>query len=114
MWSTGVWAAVLSVLVGTIAGATGSRLVQYGILGAVFGTGVQLIAFHNIVEAVMRPARVALAGDTGIGDSLPRPRPTFAARSNLSVVAVAFTFALGGAMLAAVFNRANEIPSSLS
>jgi len=58
----------------------------------------------------MLPARVALAGDTGIGDSLPRPRPTFAARSNLSVVAVAFTFALGGAMLAAVFNRASEIP----
>jgi adenylate cyclase len=110
VWSTGVWAAVLSVIVGAIAGATGSRLVQYGILGAVFGTGVQLIAFHNIVEAIMRPARVALAGDTGIGDSLPRPRPTFAARSNLSVVAVAFIFALGGAMLAAVFNRASEIP----
>jgi adenylate cyclase len=109
-WSTGVWAAVLSVVVGAIAGATGPRLVQYGILGAVYGTGVDLIAFHNIVEAALRPARVALAGDTGIGDSLPRSRPTFATRSNVSVVAVAFTFALGGAMLAAVFNQASEIP----
>jgi class 3 adenylate cyclase len=109
-WSTGVWAAVLSVVVGAIAGATGLRLVQYGILGAVYGTGVNLIAFHNIVEAALRPARVALAGDTGIGDSLPRSRPTFATRSNVSVVAVAFTFALGGAMLAAVFNQTSEIP----
>jgi adenylate cyclase len=109
-WSNGVWAAVLSVVVGAIAGATGPRLVEYGILGAVYGTGVNLIAFHNIVEAALRPARVALAGDTGIGDALPRSRPTFAARSNVSVVAVAFTFALGGAMLAAVFNRASEIP----
>ena len=109
-WSNGVWAAVLSVVVGAIAGATGPRLVEYGILGAVYGTGVNLIAFHNIVEAALRPARVALAGDTGIGDALPRSRPTFATRSNVSVVAVAFTFALGGAMLAAVFNRASEIP----
>jgi adenylate cyclase len=109
-WSTGVWAAVLSVVVGAIAGATGLRLVQYGILGAVYGTGVNLIAFHNIVEAALRPARVALAGHTGIGDSLPRSRPTFATRSNVSVVAVAFTFALGGAMLAAVFNQSSEIP----
>ena len=30
-----VWAALLLVVVGAIAGATGSRLVQYGILGAV-------------------------------------------------------------------------------
>jgi adenylate cyclase len=109
-WGTGVWAAVLSVVVGAVAGATGLRLVQYGILGAVYGTGVNLIAFHNIVEAALRPARVALAGDTGIGDSLPRSRPTFATRSNVSVVAVAFTFALGGAMLAAVFNQTSEIP----
>jgi adenylate cyclase len=111
VWSTGVCVAVASVAVGAIAGATGLRLVQYAILGAVYATGVDLVAYHNIVEAVMRPVRVALAGDTGIGDALPRSRPSFAARSNVSVVAVAFTFALAGAMLAAVFNRAaSEIP----
>ena len=38
----------------------------------------------------MRPARVALAGDTGIGDSLPRSRPTFAAWSNVLMLAVTF------------------------
>ena len=110
VWSTGVWVAVVSVAVGAIAGATGLRLVQYAILGAVYATGVDLIAYHNIVEAVLRPVRVVLAGDTGIGDALLRSRPSFAVRSNVSVVAVAFTFALAGAMLAAVFNRASEIP----
>ena len=72
-----VWAALLLVVVGAIAGATGSRLVQYGILGAAVGTATQLIAVHSFQEAALRPARVALAGDTGIGDSLPRSRPTF-------------------------------------
>ena len=59
-----VWAALLLVVVGAIAGATGSRLVQYGILGAVVGTAIQLIAVHSFVEAALRPARVAIAGDT--------------------------------------------------
>jgi class 3 adenylate cyclase len=110
VWATGVWAAVLSVTIGAIAGATPSRLVQYGILGAVLGISIQLIAFHNIVEAIWRPARVALAGDTGIGDSIPRSRPTFAARSNVSVVAVAFAFAVDGALLAAVFHPVSDVP----
>jgi adenylate cyclase len=110
VWATAVWAAVLSVVVGAIAGATGSRLVQYGILGAVLGAGIQLIAFHNISESALRPARVALAGDTGIGDSLPRSRPTFAARSNLSMVAVAFAFAVIGALLAAALDQASDFP----
>jgi adenylate cyclase len=105
-----VCAALLSVVVGAIAGATAWRLVQYGILGAVIGTAVQLIAGHSFVEAALRPVRVALAGDTGIGDALPRSRPTFAAWSNVSMLAVAFAYAAGGAMLAAVFDRASEVP----
>ena len=36
--------------------------------------------------------RVAIAGDTGIGDSLPRSHPTFAVWSNLSMLAMAFAF----------------------
>ncbi len=110
VWATGVWAAVLSVVVGVIAGATGLRLIQYAILGAVVGTGAQLIAFHSILESMMRPVRAALAGDTGIGDSLPRPRPTFAGRSNVSMVAVAFVFAVMGVSLGAVVDRVAAIP----
>jgi len=105
-----VWAAALSVVVGAVAGAMASRLVQYGILGVVFGAGVQLIAIHSVFESALRPARVAIAGDTGIGDSLPRSRPTFAARSNVSMVAVALVFATTGAFLAAVFDRTSDVP----
>ncbi len=105
-----VGVALLLVLVGAIAGASASRLVQYGILGAAFGTAVQLIAVHSISEAVQRPARVAIAGDTGIGDSLPRSRPTFAAWSNACILATAFSFAVGGVMLGAVFDSAAPLP----
>jgi adenylate cyclase len=51
-----------------------------------------------------RLARDAIAGDTDIGDSLPRSRPTFAAWATVLMVAVMFTFAVDGAMLAAAFD----------
>jgi class 3 adenylate cyclase len=86
------------------------RLVQYAILGAVYGTVVSLIAVHSFVEPMLRPARVAIAGDTGIGDSLPRSRPSFAAWSNVLLLATAFLFAVNGAMLAAVFDGAASVP----
>ena len=97
-------------LLGTIAGATGSRLAQYGIIGAVLGAVASMVTMHSFVEAAIRPARVAIAGDTGIGDSLPRSRPTFAAWSNVSMLAAAFSFAVLAAMLAAVLYRASEAP----
>jgi class 3 adenylate cyclase len=105
-----VWAAMLLAAVGAIAGAPESRLVQYAMLGAAFGA-VPLIGSHSIVESAMRPARVAMAADTGIGDSLPRSRPSFAAWSNVSMLAVAFVYAVAGAMLASVFDRARELPA---
>src|SRR5579884_1398426 len=108
--SNAVGSALLLVVVGAIAGATGSRMVQYGIVGAVFGAAASLIAVHSLAEAMLRPARVALAGETGIGDALPRSRPTFAAWSDVSMLAVAFAFALAGAMLAATFDLASEVP----
>jgi class 3 adenylate cyclase len=110
IWGTGAWAAALSVVIGAVSGATWPRLIQYGVLGVVVGMGVQLIAFHSIIESMVRPARVALVADSGIGDSLPRSRPTFATRSNVSVVAVAFAFAVAGALLAAVVNRVSDVP----
>ena len=102
--------ALLFVVVSAIAGATWSRLVQYGILGACWGAAAQLIGVHSMVEAALRPARVAIAGDTGIGDSLPRSRPTFAAWSNISMLAVAFGFSIGAALLGAAFNQVSEKP----
>jgi adenylate cyclase len=108
--ATGVWAGLLSVVVGAIAGATGSRVAQYGILGVVVGTAVGLTSVHSFQEAAVRPVRLAIAGDTGIGDSLPRSRPTFAAWSNVFVLASVFVFAVVGAMVAAVFGRGREEP----
>ena len=105
-----VFIALLFLLVGAIAGATGSRLVQYAILGAASGFSVVLIAVHSYPEIALRPARVALAGDTGMGDALPRSRPTFAAWSNLAMLAAAFAFAVGGAMLAVVIDGVREAP----
>jgi class 3 adenylate cyclase len=98
------------VAVGAIAGATWSRLVQYGIVGASLGISVAVIAGHSFVEPALRPARIALAGDLGIGDSSPRSRPTFAAWSNVFVSALAFVSTVVAAMLAAVFERASEVP----
>ncbi|OBB11944.1 cyclase [Mycobacteriaceae bacterium 1482268.1] len=105
-----VWVMLLLVVVGAIAGATPSRLAQYGVLGAFSGIAMHLMGMHGFSEAMARPARAAIAADTGIGDSLPRSRPTFAAWSTSAMLAVAFGFALTGAMLAAVFTRASTVP----
>jgi hypothetical protein len=88
--ASGVLSGALLVLVGAIAGATGSRLVQYGIMGAPAGCFFALTSVRSFVEGSMRPARVAIAGDSGIGDSRPRSRPTFAAWSNVAMLAVTF------------------------
>jgi class 3 adenylate cyclase len=98
------------LIVAAICGARGARLLQYGILGGAVGLGVALITVHGFVEAVLRPARVAIAGDTAIGDELPRARPTFAAWSSISVLAAIFVFAVGSAMLGAVVKQTSEIP----
>jgi adenylate cyclase len=112
IWGNAVGVGLLLVVVAAVAGASGSRLVQYAILGATFAVAVQLIAVHSFSErsGAVRPARVAIAGDTGIGDSLPRSSPTFAAWSNACILATAFAFATGGAMLAAVFGGEVAVP----
>jgi adenylate cyclase len=105
-----VGAALLGVVVGGIAGASEWRLVQYGIVGAAYGAALGVINMHSFVEGALRPARAAIAGDTGIGDSLPRSRPTFAAWSTMSTLALAFAFATAGAFLASLIDRAREDP----
>ncbi|OBA81546.1 cyclase [Mycobacterium sp. 1164966.3] len=105
-----VWPALLLVVVGVIAGASGMRLVQYGILGAALGAASALNAMHAFPEGVLRPARAALAGDSGIGDSLPRSRPTFAAWLGLSMAASVFMFAVFGALCGTVLGRVTDAP----
>ncbi|BBZ24227.1 hypothetical protein MHIB_26450 [Mycolicibacter hiberniae] len=107
---TGLMVALAAVVVGAIAGATGSRLVQYAILGAAIGTAVQLVGVRSFVEGAMRPVRIAIAGDTETGDCMPRSRPTFAAWTNTAMLAGVFQNAVSGAMLGAVFLRTGADP----
>jgi adenylate cyclase len=101
---------MLFLLVAAIAGARESQLAQYAIVGASIGIGVNVIGVHSLVEAAVRPARAAIAGDTPVGDTLPRSRPTFAMWSSAAMLAAIFTFVIAGAMWATVFNRAREQP----
>jgi class 3 adenylate cyclase len=111
LWFFPVWAALLLIVVGVVAGASGLRLVQYGIVGAAAaGIGMVLIGAHTFGEGALRPARAALSGYTGIGDSLPRSRPTFAAWLELSMLGSIFVFSVIGAMLGAVLGRGSEGP----
>ncbi len=103
-------AAVLSGLVGAIVGVTGTRLVQYVVLGVGVGTALALITVHTHLQRVARPARVAIAGESAIGDSLPRSHPTFATWSNVLMLAVIFAFGVFGAMVAAAVDRAPREP----
>ncbi len=64
----------------------------------------------SALEATYDWARIAIAGDTGIGDSLPRSRPTFAAWSNVAMLAAVFGNATSGAILGAVVMRASAEP----
>ena len=101
---------LLSAAVGAIAGAHGLRVVQYGVLGTVAGFAVGMTGAHSFVEAAARPVRAAICGDTGMGDALPRSRPSFATWSNTFVLGVAFVFAIVAAMVATVFIWARQEP----
>ncbi|ORV14690.1 adenylate/guanylate cyclase domain-containing protein [Mycobacterium celatum] len=109
--SDAVWTALFMVAVGAIAGATGPRLVQYAILGVAIGVANMLISVHSFAEGALRPARVAISSHTGIGDSLPRSRPTFANWTNMSMIMTAFASVISGAMLAAIFDLAAYGPA---
>jgi len=107
---SGAVVGVLSAVVGAIAGVTGSRLVQYVVLGVVVGTTLGLIPAHALAQSLMRPARVAIAGGSAIGDSLPRSHPTFVTWSNVLMLAVIFVFGVYGAMVEASLDRAPQAP----
>jgi class 3 adenylate cyclase len=110
LWSVPASLVVLLIVVGLVAGAGGSRLVQYGIVGLAAGITTALIGVHNFGEGAMRPARAALAGETGIGDSFPRSRPTFAVWLGLSIFGSIFVFSTMAALLAVALDRGKGVP----
>ncbi|AKS36784.1 adenylate/guanylate cyclase domain-containing protein [Mycolicibacterium goodii] len=108
---TAVWAAVLFAVTGSITGASGTRLIEYSVMGAVAATAGQLITVHSYVEATLRPAREAMSSGIDSGEILPRSRPTFATWTNAAMLAVGFAFAVAGALLAAVLDVAGHGPA---
>ncbi len=102
--------AMMCLIVGARTGADTSRLIQYGIAGMTFLASVQLIGIHAIAEVFLRPPRIALAGDSEIGDALPRSRPSFATWSNIAIIATAWAFAYGGIIVAAAVDWGEDDP----
>ncbi|BBZ48100.1 hypothetical protein [Mycobacterium parmense] len=99
LWFFPIWGALLLIVVGVVAGASGLRLVQYEVVGAVAaGVGMALIGTHSFGEGILRPVRAALGGIPNIGDSLPRSRPTFAAWLVLSMLGSMLVFSVIRAM----------------
>jgi class 3 adenylate cyclase len=106
----GVAGGILCLVSGAISGASALRLVQYCIIGATTFSAINLIAIHPYVEAFLRPVRISMAADTGLGDALPRSRPSFATWTNLSTIATAWAFAAAGAILGTVIDRSRDVP----
>jgi class 3 adenylate cyclase len=102
--------ALVAATTGAVAGASGLHLVELGTLGSGLGIAIQLISVHSFFESSIRPARLSLAGDTDLADSLPRSRPTFASWASLTLVASAWLFAAAGATFAVVFERWGHHP----
>ncbi|KMO83833.1 adenylate/guanylate cyclase domain-containing protein [Mycolicibacterium chubuense] len=109
--ATGLAMAATAIAVGTSAGAGASRLAQWAILGVAVGAGAQLVGARSFLEGAMRPVRIDIVGDSEIGDSLPRSRPSFAAWSNMALLAAVFGNAISGAILGAVILRAAPEPA---
>jgi class 3 adenylate cyclase len=110
LWFVPPWSALLFAVVSEVAGARGARVVQYAILGVVVGIVTTLIGFHTSVQGILRPPRAALAGDSGIGDDLPRSHPTFASWLNVSMLSALCNFTIAGVMLGIVMGRISDSP----
>ena len=101
---------VTLVLVGVVTGATGPLLIQFAVMGVPLGIAVQLAGMHSVPEAAMRPVRMAVAGNMGVGDGLPRSRPSIVTWSNLSMLATTFAFTAGGLVFASTYHISSETP----
>lgn len=109
-WLIATSVVVLLTVVGLIGGASGTRLIQYGIVGVAGGLATAAIGVHNFGEVAVRPVRAAVAGNTDIGDGFPRSRPAFAAWLGVSIVGSIFTFSVMAAMVALALDRGGSAP----
>ena len=108
VWVLPVWSFLAWLGFGVIAEASQSRLIQYGVIGVVTGLAAAMVGLHAFVEGAVRPARAALAGETGIGDALPRSRPTFAAWLQVAMLASFFVFSFAASMWTTVLEPTRQ------
>lgn len=110
LWFVPIWAATFFAIVSVLAGAHGMRVVEYAIAGGAMGIVTTLISLHTFMEGSLRPVRAALAGDSGIGDALPRSRPTFAWWLEVSMLSALCNFTTAGMMVGALLGRVSDSP----
>jgi adenylate cyclase len=110
LWFVPIWAATFFAIVSSLAGAHGMRVVEYAIVGGAMGIVTTLISVHTFMEGLLRPVRAALAGDSGIGDALPRPRPTFARWLEVSMLSALCNFTTAGVMVGVLLGRVSDSP----
>ena len=95
-----------------------SRALQYGLVAATIGLAFAFGGGHFWFEAALRPARLALAGGSDIGDRLPRTRPSFGTWSTTvtmtQVVLLTMGGALGGVVMDVETNPAFAVPIAFS
>jgi class 3 adenylate cyclase len=102
--------AVLGTTTAALTGAPAGTVAEWGVQGAVVLLAVGLIPIHSFVEALLRPPRRALAGASGIGDSLPRGRPTFATWASIATLSTVWIFSAVGVLCGVVIHQAGSDP----
>ena len=106
-----IMGAVLGVVTASICGAGVGATVQWGVVGGLTMVAVQLIPVHSYVESLLRPARRAIIGTSGIGDSMPRARPTFATWASIATLATVWIFTLLGSFGGVLVHQADAHPT---
>lgn len=86
-----------------LAGAEGSRLIQWTIIAMTLGATMALVGGHFVYDTVLRPVRRAMAGDTAVGDDFPSTRPGYETWSTVATVANLYLFPVTGALLGVQF-----------
>ena len=101
---------VYAAVAGAICGASKADIAVYAVIGLTSSIAVHILGTRSLTEAAVRPMRTALAGDTALGDELPRATPSFAQRSNRALLAATFYFALAGAFVASAIDESLVLP----
>ena len=92
-------------------GASPVRAAEHAVLAGAALAAVNASGVHFYLEAMIRPARLAAALDSGpLGDHLPRSAPAFSTWATAFALGVVGSFTVAGLMLAVVIDEATGSP----